>query len=624
MRRPRRLCRKLRMFEPQLRSALYDVLLASNSKEIYCYVKVPEKTMMQYPQNPHRLRSRRVYQLAANPLQISAMGYRVRRGEVCAFGRSLADFRVKGVTTPNNLYPAEEKLLDCAGRGELCKIGDELPGAASDEKLVRPGFLRFLLLGGDNSAPVHEKGVQLQGAFLDGDIDLDGADHLRPINLIKCRIQGQFRGQNAVFSDVSLRGCHVQGIFCSEAEIKGNVILGYGFVSHGEVNFSGAKIIGELEFSQGHFKNPSDVALRCDNAKIGGNVLLMCHAEGKVRLCRCKIEGNVDCRGGSFEVNLIRERFNKDEARAAYALDLFFAIIKGELWFGPGPTRNQHAFVKGSINLQSATVTVLIDSEQSWPPKQITINGNKVSCSIELDGFTYQRFAVNSPTDYKRRRKWLLRQRSSYINEGFRPQPFQQLINVLRAMGHDADARRIALFKESLLSPIRVRRARRAYRPFVWLTGKAWGLSCGYGYRPHRLIIGLIALWLACGVLYQLGADHRGFAPRDAQVWTNPDYNSACGSNWTACQGGGQGGKVNEIIAFNALAYSADTLLPVIDLGQRSAWTPMWKEIKVEFPYWELTVPAGAVRVAAWAENILGVAGVILIGAILSGIVKRD
>ena len=66
-------------------------------------------------------------------------------------------------------------------------------------------------------------------------------------------------------------------------------------------------------------------------------------------------------------------------------------------------------------------------------------------------------------------------------------------------------------------------------------------------------------------------------------------------------------------------------LLPAIDLGQRSAWTPMWREIEVALPgEVKVTLPAGTLRAAAWLENILGVAGVILIGAILSGIVKRD
>ena len=87
----------------------------------------------------------------------------------------------------------------------------------------------------------------------------------------------------------------------------------------------------------------------------------------------------------------------------------------------------------------------------------------------------------------------------------------------------------------------------------------------------------------------------------------------------------GAGGKVGEIIAFNPFTYSADMLLPAIDLGQRSTWTPMWREIKVTAPLvGEVTLPKWTLRAVTWAENILGVTGLILIGAILSGIVKRD
>ncbi len=51
----------------------------------------------------------------------------------------------------------------------------------------------------------------------------------------------------------------------------------------------------------------------------------------------------------------------------------------------------------------------------------------------------------------------------------------------------------------------------------------------------------------------------------------------------------------------------------------------MWREIEVTLPYiGEVRLPKWTLRAAAWTENILGVAGVILVGAILSGIVKRD
>jgi hypothetical protein len=313
--------------------------------------------------------------------------------------------------------------------------------------------------------------------------------------------------------------------------------------------------------------------INCDNARVAGDVSLSWGflSRSEVVFRQCRIGGSFSCHGGTF----ISRKSRLGEPRAEYAL-----------------------------NLSGTTI----------------LESRPLPCVISLDGFTYTRLGGVSPTDAVSRKAWLSRQRVEHLSENFKPQPFEQLIKVLREMGYDADARRIAMFKQT-----RLQRRKKPWRePFAWIIGLLWGLSCGYGYRPTRLFVTLVALWLACGALFRVGVAHGGFAPRDGQVWTNSEYNKACDKNWTACEPV-PGGKVSEIIAFHPFTYSADTLLPAIDLGQRSAWTPMWREIKVMLPYLgEWTLPPGTLRAAAWAENLLGVAGVILIGAILSGIVKRD
>jgi len=299
--------------------------------------------------------------------------------------------------------------------------------------------------------------------------------------------------------------------------------------------------------------------------------------------------------------------------------------IRNILWLGPaGPPSDKHVYIQGSLDLRNAHADVLVDHPQSWPSAVIkTAECGEVRCVISLDGFTYKRFRGVTPTEADTRQQWLMRQPIDHLSSSFRPQPFEQLIKVLREMGHDADARRIAMLKQSLQQ----KQKKFWKQPFAWSIGLLWGLSCGYGYHPTRLFVALLALWLACGFLYQTGAAHGGFAPKDGQVWTNAIYNEACEKNWTDCAElkAGGGGKVGEIVAFNPFTYSADMLLPAIDLGQRSAWTPMWRGFTVTLPYLgEVPLPKWTLRAAAWAENILGVAGVILIGAILSGIVKRD
>lgn len=83
-------------------------------------------------------------------------------------GRTLAEFLDKD----GRLSIAEKKLLEACAIGEPAQIGQGVPGSRASENVVRSGFLRFLCLGGDESAPVHEHGVLVKGAWVEGEIDL--------------------------------------------------------------------------------------------------------------------------------------------------------------------------------------------------------------------------------------------------------------------------------------------------------------------------------------------------------------------------------------------------------------------------------------------------------------------
>ena len=141
------------------------------------------------------------------------------------FGRSLADFRIEGATTSNGLHPAEERLLDCAARGTECHIASVRPEEATPENTVRGGFLRFLLLGGDEDAPVHEKGVILNGAFIEGGIDLESAKDVHSFWFLRCHIGEPINGRNANFDDVTLQACQLGNLNFASASISGDVVL---------------------------------------------------------------------------------------------------------------------------------------------------------------------------------------------------------------------------------------------------------------------------------------------------------------------------------------------------------------------------------------------------------------
>ena len=231
-----------------------------------------------------------------------------------AYGRSLRDFRIAEKGTLHGLLPAEEKLLDATARGEPCTIGHALPDDENEDNQVRGAFLRFLLLGGDGEAPVHEEGIQIFGAFVRGDIDLDNAVAVVPLSLRLCRIPGKFLGNNARLGPLVLNGSHIQSIACDRAKITGSVFLSDDFTAEGEVRFPGAEIGGDLACWGGNFQNLKQAPATDDG--------------------------------------------NPPEAKDA--LYLVGARISGTLWLGlPARAPNdQQAKFDGSINLQDAYVKV--------------------------------------------------------------------------------------------------------------------------------------------------------------------------------------------------------------------------------------------------------------------------
>jgi hypothetical protein len=108
-----------------------------------------------------------------------------------AQGWALAHFRLADQTTPHGLYPAEERLLAKVREGEICEIDAARPEAASPDNKVRAEFVRFLALGGDGGAPVHEHRVQLQGAFIEGDLDLEGCEGDRAARATRTHVMRQ-------------------------------------------------------------------------------------------------------------------------------------------------------------------------------------------------------------------------------------------------------------------------------------------------------------------------------------------------------------------------------------------------------------------------------------------------
>lgn len=197
----------------------------------------------------------------------------------------------------------------------------------------------------------------------------------------------------------------------------------------------------------------------------------------------------------------------------------------------------------GALDLRYSALGVLHDAADTWPAR------------IRLDGAVYEQ--LHNPLSAAERLPWLNPGDGTYV-----PQPYEQLAAAYRGLGHEDDARRVLLAKQ---------RARRARLPWY---ARAWGIvqdaTVGYGYRPERAV-GWLAGLLALGSLL-FHAD----PPRPLE----PDKK----------------------VDFNPFVYTLDTLLPVVDFGQGTAFTPdggtRWVAYLLVAAGWILAtaVAAGAAR----------------------------
>jgi hypothetical protein len=575
-----------------------------------------------------------------------------------------------------------------------------------DTVRIRGAFLRFLALGGDGDAPVHEKGLELQAAVVKGAFDVRGCRDVGPLWLAHCWFEFEPVFHDAKIAVLSLQGSRVPGLKGDRAEVSGAVFLSDGFTAVGKVRLLGARVGGTLVCIDGTFHNAGGHALDCDQAQITGGVFLSggFTAEGEVRLLGAAIGGGLWFDGGTFrnaggkslscdgakitgamflrngftaegEVRLVGTEIGGDLACIGGtfrnpgddALALEGTRIDGTLWLGPGAGAQTPAIIRGSLNLQGAHANQVVDNPDFWPggaegaPIDETDTGGKptgrkLTAVIALDGFTYDRFSGGSPTDAATRLRWLQRQPEDHRITDFRPQPYEQLVKVLREMGHEYDARKVAKARQDAE---RVARWHRNWpqKPLRALGAQAerffLGVLAGYGYGSKRLIAMLLGLWLAGGVVYDAAERQGLMAPSNPIVFNDPKLRAACGGEgkrWTACPA-----LPKEHTAFGAWFYSADVVTPIISFGLERDWAPIYSppcavdaqkcsaalpEGSVVEPYgsawgWMLDAlparlrpwlpqPHALLWLVYWLQIVLGWGLSALLVAVLSGVMKKD
>ncbi|MFD1149677.1 translocation/assembly module TamB domain-containing protein [Saccharothrix hoggarensis] len=237
----------------------------------------------------------------------------------------------------------------------------------------------------------------------------------------------------------------------------------------------------------------------------------------------------------------------------AHALNLLGMQVQ-ELVVTPiGPPR-------GDVTLRQVRCTSLDDNENFW----------SATGRIDLEEFRYD--SLRNPIDLRddaeveRRLRWL----RQAMRRTYRPGPYDQFAEMLRAAGNDEHAATVLVEKQRLRYRA-VAEGRRWLGPLVLVWSWLQRAMVGYGYRPARALAWLVVMWLAGSAYFASGPELSEINEQDKLTW-------------------------------NPWLFTIDLLVPIVDLGNKNRWhTPdesQWIAAGLIAMGWVLatTVAAGVTR----------------------------
>ena len=465
--------------------------------------------------------------------------------------------------------------------------------------------------------------------------------------------------RSASIGSLGLQGCQIADLKGDGIKVNGGVFLRNGFAATGEVRLLGAEIGGDLDCSGGLFSNTDGDALNADRVKVTGSVFLRdgFAATDEVRLLGAEIGGSLYCTGGKFinadgkalsadGIRVTGDVFLREGFAATGEVRLLGAEIGGALDCSDGNFTNacrraingdgcrvinglllRGAHVTGAIDLAAASVGTLVDHGFDWH------GGGHF-----LDGFAYDQLV--GTTDGHQRIAWLRSQQKDQLDHrNFKPQPWEQLIAVLRAMGHPHEATKVAIAKQD-----QMRKAGKIGKP-----GSLWQwpenvfhilfrVLAGYGHRPAWTVVWLIGVWIVSSFAFYAGRDAGFFGPSSAVIEMSA-LHQACGApgdrqpgsldprhpghllpgppkaHWTspACP------LPPEYTTLQPALYSLDLILPVINLQQDGDWAPIVARSDGSPLFW-----GHALRGLVWFEILFGWITSLMLAAVVANLVRKD
>jgi hypothetical protein len=293
------------------------------------------------------------------------------------------------------------------------------------------------------------------------------------------------------------------------------VVDGRPFTATGEVRMVGAHVAGRLSLKGARLSNEGGHALSAEWLRVDQSVLFDEADEQPFTATGevCLISAEV-----GDQLSLQGARVSNADGPAVHLP----SVRARELFLS-----SEYPPV-GVVDLTNAKVGQFDDG---WPAPRAGIRCDQYQ--TRLAGFVYESLGSDS-ADCAARLDWLL-----HAKEGYLPHAYDQLAAVFRRAGRDEDARRVAIAKQ--------RHRRRQLSVPAKAASYLLDAAAGYGYRTWRLAYALLTVVLVGWGVFAWAAACEHLTP------TRPEGQRPHFQPWL---------------------YSIDAVLPVVNLGQESAWSP--------------------------------------------------
>jgi hypothetical protein len=220
-----------------------------------------------------------------------------------------------------NLTRAERTLLEYADINTIDRGESAVAGTSSDrddssndpahaaawghEREIRSELIRWLCSNPNASRLEDPGGIRILGARIVGDFDLSYRRIPFPIVMHRCKFSNQIKLVATEIPHLDLDGSYVGEINAKGLIAHSDLNLGHGFQAEGETMLENAKVEGDLDCSGGSFKRSATAmesagnlyhpALEASGSTIVGTAFLCCgfHAEGAVALWGTSVGGGL-------------------------------------------------------------------------------------------------------------------------------------------------------------------------------------------------------------------------------------------------------------------------------------------------------------------------------------------